>query len=246
MINFKAKSETEADIFIYGDIGESFWNEDTVTAKKFAMDLKAIGNVSMLNIFINSGGGNVFDAQAIYSMLKRHNANKTVYIDGLAASAASVIAMAGDKIMMPKNAMMMIHCASACVCGNSMEIHKMGDTLTQVDISICEVYEAKTMKKKEEMMSMLEAETWMTAKEAVEMGFADEMEEEKMIAASIDFNFLNFGNVKIDTKTFKNFSPDKIVIYREEPIPLEPVINILKDQGKDFFRIKNKLLGGTT
>lgn len=246
MIDVKAKADNEADILIYGDIGESFWSEDTVTAKKFAKDLKAVGNVSKINLFINSGGGNIFEAQAIFSMLKRFNAYKTVYIDGLAASAASVIAMAGDKITMPANAMIMIHKAWAAQGGNADDMRKLADTLDQVDSSIAETYQAKTGKAKDEIMELLSAETWMTAADAIEMGFADEMQAEVKIAASLEGSFLMFGNQKFDTATFKNFKPDIIETYREptkvKPVAIaEPEPKGLNEQSKKFHELRLKI-----
>jgi ATP-dependent Clp protease protease subunit len=246
LIDVKAKADNEADILIYGDIGESFWSEDTVTAKKFAKDLKAVGNVSKINLFINSGGGNIFEAQAIFSMLKRFNAYKTVYIDGLAASAASVIAMAGDKITMPANAMIMIHKAWAAQGGNADDMRKLADTLDQVDSCIAETYQAKTGKAKDEIMELLSAETWLTAGEALSNGFVDEIEQEVKIAASIDGNLLSFGDIKVDTTTFKNFKPDTIETYREpakvEPVAIaDPEPKGLKEQSKKFHELRSKI-----
>ena len=97
-----------ADLLLYGPISESSWWGDEITPKQFADDLEALGDVSEINVRINSGGGDVFAGQAIHSMLKRHAANVTVYVDGLAASIASIIAMAGDTVVMPRGAMMMI------------------------------------------------------------------------------------------------------------------------------------------
>jgi len=204
MIEIKAKAEQEADILVYGEIGESYWSEDTVTAKKFATDLKEIGNVSKLNIFINSGGGNIFDAQAILSMLKRHNAEKTVYIDGLAASAASVIAMAGEKIIMPSNAMMMIHRAWTGTMGNIHDFERTVETLKQVDGSISGVYADKTGKDQEEILGLMDNETWMTAAEAFDMGFADEIEKESKVAASIVGSKLIVNGLTFDLANYKN------------------------------------------
>lgn len=249
MINFKAKNQKEADLYIYGDIGESFWTE-TVTAKQFVKDLKELGDVSQLNIFINSGGGNVFDGMAIYSALKRHNANKTVYIDGLAASIASVIAMAGDKILMPKNGLMMIHKASAGQYGNATEFRKLADTLDVVDGTISETYESKTEKTKDEILNLMDVETWMSADKALEDGFINEIENEKKVAASLDPEFLNFGNQKFKVKGFKNFNVT-VETYRES-LPTVPVVPIndpkngtdteIFAQDQEFRKLKEKLL----
>lgn len=214
MITFRAKAQNEADILIYGEIGESFWSEDTVTAKTFKKDLDAAGKDTKLNIYINSPGGNVFDAQAIYSQLKRHAAAKTVYIDGIAASAASLIAMAGDKIIMPKNSLMMIHRAWAHVAGNTADMLKMAETLEQIDGSMSEAYGAKSKLDREEIMAIMSAETWFTAEEAVAKGFADEIEESKQVAASLRGSLLNVNGQQFDLARFKG--PPKLAFLPDE------------------------------
>src|SRR5699024_6159571 len=120
------------DIFIYGDIESyKFVDEDT-TATSFKNDLDNLGNVSDINLYINSPGGNVFEGLAIHNMLKRHKAKVTVNVDALAASISSVIAMAGDVIRMPSNSMMMIHNALAGMVGNAEELRKMADDLERI------------------------------------------------------------------------------------------------------------------
>ena len=126
--NFKAQ-DGNGELMLYGEISSATWYGDEITPKQFKDDLDSLGDIENLNIYINSGGGDVFAGQAIYTMLKRHKAFKTVYIDGLAASIASVIAMAGDKIIMPKNAIMMIHNAWTVVAGNKDELRKMADDM---------------------------------------------------------------------------------------------------------------------
>lgn len=219
--NFKAKSKDEADIEIYSDIGESWWGE-SITAKKFKKDLEALGDVKKLNIYINSLGGSVFDGQAIYSQLKRHKAEKTVYIDGIAASIASVIALAGDKIIMPKNALFMIHRAWTFQIGNANDMRKMADDLDVVDETILNVYREKTALLRDEILELMDAETWMTADEALDYGFVDEIAPEKAIAASLNQNMLNINGVNVDISSFKKFPSDKLPIaarVRAEPEP---------------------------
>jgi len=186
----KNKANNEADIFIYSEISASkFWGDET-TPKDFKDELDGLGDVGTLNIYINSPGGDVFAGNSIYNMLKRHKAQKVVYIDGLAASIASVIAMAGDKIIMPKNSMIMIHKAWAGIMGNSADMIKMADTLKQIDVSIASAYE-RTGLSNEKIVDLMENETWMTAEEAVEYGFADEVEDAKEFAACTSRDFLN-------------------------------------------------------
>jgi ATP-dependent Clp protease, protease subunit len=209
---FKNKAQTEADLLIYGDIGDSFWNEEAVTAKQFKQDLEALGDITQLNIFINSGGGSVWEGQAIYSQLKRFKAKKTVYIDGIAASIASVIAMAGDKIIMPRNAMLMIHRAWSIAMGNAEDFRTMANTLEKVDETIMPAY-SRSMLTVDEIKEKVEAETWMTAAEALDWGFIDEIEEEKQVAASIDNGFLTYNGVKIDLSKYKN--TPKIIVAQK-------------------------------
>jgi ATP-dependent Clp protease protease subunit len=202
--NFKAKDEKTGELMLYGDISSSTWYGDEVTPKNFKDDLDALGDISTLDIYINSGGGDVFAGQAIYSMLKRHKATKNVFIDGLAASIASVIAMAGDKIYMPSNAMMMIHRAWTVGIGNANDFRKLADTMEQIDQSLIEVYKVKTGMSDSQVIELLDAETWLTAKDAIGYGFADEMQTEKQIAASLDGNILNINNVQVNFERFKN------------------------------------------
>lgn len=186
---FRAAAEPGVgDLLIYGLIGPDDgmgWLFDDVTPKQFKADLDDLGDIHELRVFINSDGGDVFAGQAIHSMLQRHPASVTVYIDGLAASIASVVAMAGDKVIMPRNAMMMVHNPWTIGVGDADKFRKLADTLDQIRESIVAAYEGKTGMKRDELMALLQAETWMTAEDAVEMGFADEIEESMQIAASM-------------------------------------------------------------
>jgi ATP-dependent Clp protease protease subunit len=188
---FLAKSTKKGELTLYGDISSASWWGDEVTPKQFKADMDALGEIDELDIYINSGGGDVFAGQAIYSILKRKNATKTVYVDGLAASIASVIAMAGDKIVIPRNAMMMIHNPYTFTAGNSEELRKMADDLDKIRESIVNTYEDKTGLEREKIIELMDNETWMTADEASGYGFCDEIGEEKQIAASIGGFFMS-------------------------------------------------------
>lgn len=214
--NFKAASKDVGELMIYGDIASASWGEDEITPKLFKEELDALGEIKFLNIYINSGGGEVFAGQAIYSMLKRHAANKTVYIDGIAASIASLIAMAGDKIIMPSNAMLMIHKCWNIAMGNSDEFRQMADRMDKVDESIVGVYVDKTGKDRKEILDLLKAETWFTAEEALAAGFADEVEKEKKLAASMNGDFLNMNGQTFDLERYQN----KPVVEEVIPDPL--------------------------
>ena len=179
--SIKAKANDTAEISIYDEIG--FWG---VSAASFAQDLKSCGNnLKQINLHIHSPGGDVFDGIAIYNLLKNHPANVTVYIDGLAASMASVIAMAGNEVIMPENAMMMIHKPWGIQGGDAEDMRKYADLLDKVENTLIPAYANKTGKTPEELAEMLSAETWLNGKECVEQGFADKLAEPLVAMASI-------------------------------------------------------------
>lgn len=189
--SMKALDNKTGEVLLYGEISDVSWWGDEVTPKQFKEDLDALGDVETIKVFINSPGGDVFAGQAIYSMLKRHKAQVHVYIDGLAASIASLIAMAGDKVVMPANAMMMIHNPWAFAVGNANDFRKLADDLDKIRDSMITAYGSRSALTTEEIKGLLDAETWLTAQECVEYGFADEVEEAKELAASIDKKFLS-------------------------------------------------------
>lgn len=213
------KNDNSARLDLYGPISSTSWWGDEITPKNFKKELDDLGDVNEISVYINSNGGDVFAGQAINSMLKRHKATVTVYIDGLAASIASVIAMAGDKIIMPANAMMMIHNPWSGMYGNAEEFRKMADDLDKIGESIIAAYKEKTGMEDAEIKAIMDAETWLTADEAVKQKFADEIEQSKQVAASLDGNFLIYNGLKMDISRFDN--PPKIASIPEkvEDIP---------------------------
>lgn len=217
--DFKAKINNAADLYLYGDISDTSWWGDEVTPKQFKADLDALGEISQLNIYINSSGGDVFAGQAIHSMLKRHNAEKVVYVDGLAASIASVIAMAGDKIIMPSNAMMMIHNPWTIAAGNAAAFRKMADDLEQIGKSVIAVYRDKSGMEDEEIIKLMDGETWLTAEDAISYGLADQIDKEKKLAASLTNGMLFFNGINVKAGKFKHLPLDKIEFHE---VPSEP------------------------
>lgn len=193
---FRALANNEGELTIYGEIADSqggwFSDGSEITPTSFKAELDALGDITTLNVYVNSPGGDVFAGQTIYSQLKRHKATVNVYVDGLAASIASVIAMAGDTIHMPANAMMMIHHPMSGVYGNAHEMRAMADTLDKVCESIQETYLAKASGlTHEDLGALLDSESWLTAQECLDLGLCDVVEEEKAIAASVrDFEIL--------------------------------------------------------
>lgn len=180
----KALADGAVELVIYGEIGE--WNGETmVTASGIAGLLKAQGDVGLINVRLNSPGGNAFEAAAIHNVLTRHPARVEVDVDGLALSAASIVAMAGDEIRMAGNALMMIHQAWALAVGTVDDLRARAEMLDRVDVSIAATYAARTGKDVDEIVELMAAETWMTAEEAVEAGFADSVTNTMAVAASL-------------------------------------------------------------
>lgn len=200
--DFKAAAvEGEGDLYIYGDIVSWKTDDGDTSAKSFKRDLDALGDISRLNLYINSPGGSVFEGVAIGSMLKRHKAYITVFIDALAASIASVIAMAGDVIRMPRNAMMMIHNPWDFVIGNAVDLRKAADDLDRIGGSMKESYLAKTGDKLKDpkLTELLDAETWLSAQECLDYGLCDVIEAANQTAASISEElFAKYRNVPKD------------------------------------------------
>ncbi len=185
------KADKTGEIYIYGDIVSYKWDDSDVTAKSFKDDLDALDDIDTLNIYINSAGGSVFQGQAIYSILKRHKAHKNVYIDGIAASIASVIAMAGDAIFMPKNAMMMIHRPWTIAIGNVDDMLAAAEALEKIGIAIKATYMERFNQGEDKLQELLDAETWLTADECLEYGLCDEVTGEKQIAAYLNSEVLS-------------------------------------------------------
>jgi ATP-dependent protease ClpP protease subunit len=184
---YKIENKTEkSEIWIYEAIGEDFWTGGGITAKNFQKELAGI-KASQIDLHINSPGGQVFDGITIFNLLKQHPANVTTYIDGLAASIASVIALAGDKVVMAENALFMIHKASGMVMGTSDDMRDFAEKLDKVNGSIAVTYMSKTKKDETEISDLMAAETWMTASEALESGFVDEIFGEADMAACAKF-----------------------------------------------------------
>lgn len=186
--DFVKASETKGEIFIYGDIvPDGYEQGEDTSAGSFRDALAAFDGMSEIDIRINSGGGDVFTAVAIYNILKRHKAKTNVYIDGLAASAASVIAMAGDTVTMPSNAMLMIHNAWTFAIGNHHDLRKSADDLERINNStVKQSYMSRNEAIEEsDITRLMDEETWLTAAQAREMGLVDSVSESVQVAASI-------------------------------------------------------------
>lgn len=167
----KNEAEEERILLLNGEISDETWFGDEVTPKLFAKELNAgTGNIT---VWINSPGGDVFAAAQIYNMLMGYKGDVMVKIDALAASAASVIAMAGTTVLMSPVGMMMIHNPMTIAIGDSKEMQKAGEMLDEVKESIMNAYEIKTGMNRTKLSHLMDAESWFNAKKAVELGFAD-------------------------------------------------------------------------
>lgn len=180
-----------SELYLEGVIASESWYDDEVSPKQFRDELDKVSGA--ITVRINSPGGDVFAGMQIYNMLKDRSGDVTVIVDALAASAASFIAMAGDKIIMNTGSMMMVHKASTIAWGNEDEMQEVIEMLRKTDDSIVSVYAARTGKSKEEIKQLLKDETWMTADEAVEMGFADEAMAGKTSLSNAVKNALSFS-----------------------------------------------------
>jgi len=191
--DIKNATEESADVFIYDVVGDSWIGTDAGT---FVKQLNAL-KTKRINLRINSPGGSVFDGMAIYNALARHSAEVTSYIDGLAASIASVIALAGKKVVIAENAMMMIHNPWSYAAGNSEELRKVADVLDQIKETIINTYATRTGLKRDEIAKMMDDETWFTAEEAIAKKLADESTTGVRAAAQFDLSI--FGYAKAPT-----------------------------------------------
>lgn len=162
---------TERTLYLNGTIAEESWYEDDVTPKLFKDEL--MSGTGDITVFINSPGGDCVAAAQIYNMLMDYKGNVTVKIDGIAASAASVIAMAGTKVLMSPVSLIMIHNPLTVAIGDSEEMKKAIDMLSEVKESIINAYELKTGLSRAKLSHMMDSETWMNAQKALELGFAD-------------------------------------------------------------------------
>lgn len=230
----KMTQEKQAQIDIDGEITSSEWRDSDTSAAGFRNDLKALGDIDVINLHINSPGGEVFEGIAIYNMLKQHKAYINVYVDGLAASIASVIAMAGDTVYMPENSMLMLHNPSTIVFGNADDLRKEADDLDKITQSVLTSYLDKAGDKLEEeqLSEILDNETWLSASEALDFGLADEVLQPNKAVACLSAKFKQFYN-NIPTQLVQ----DKTLMNDSER---QKIIN----EAKKHKEITKNILGG--
>ena len=231
----KNEKEKTAELILYGSIGsDEYW--DDISDKVFKQDIENLGDVENITLHINSPGGSVFSAVAIANTLKNHKAKVTANIDGLAASAATIITSACDTVRMPKNALFMIHNPITFAYGNNQEMQKTVEMLDKVKNSIIETYLNKTKTDKETLSELMDNETWMDAETAKEYGFVDEIVDEEVGKEFVE-NKLIINNMAFDISKFKNFRKAKGVVINNKKNTKEVKMTLeeLKNQFSDLY-----------
>ena len=215
------RNEGERTLFLNGEISDETWFGDEVTPKLFQRELSAAqGDIT---VWINSPGGDVFAAAQIYNMLMDYKGNVTVKIDGLAASAASVIAMAGTRVLMSPVAMMMIHNPMTVAIGDSEEMKKAVTMLDEVKESIMNAYEIKTGLSRSKISHLMDAESWFNAKKAVELGFADKIlfDKDEESEKEDDEEEEKLEAVMFSRQTLTNSLLSKLIPKPEKKTPID-------------------------
>lgn len=203
-LEIKNQTSDSVDLYLYAEIG--FWG---ITAADMASTLKNI-TAARINLHVNSPGGDVFDGVAIYNMLVAHSAKVHVYVDGLAASIASLISMAGDEINIASNAMLMVHNAWTIVAGDAEVLRQQADLLDQINQTLVSTYVARTGMKEAEIKALLDAETWLTADDAKAKGFATAITEAKKVAASFDLSIFDKAPAALTEPRQEEFHPASV------------------------------------
>jgi ATP-dependent Clp endopeptidase proteolytic subunit ClpP len=245
---FKASADESApaEILIYDQIGRDFWSGEGVVAKEFAQELAKIPAGRQITVGINSPGGSVHDGLAIYNLLSARRNQVTCRIDGLAASIASIIALAGSKLVMPASALLMIHDPSGMCMGTADEMREMATALEKHKEALVNVYEEKTKKPRAEIEQAMKDETWFTASDAKAFGLVDDVTAE--VAASNTFDLSQFRRVPASLKNqTKPPAPNESgattsIMNRTEMIALATALGIKIDNAATDEQLKAALL----
>lgn len=232
----QSANQNEADVFIFGEIVSFKWDDTDTTAASFQKDLKELGEVSQINLHINSPGGSVFEGIAIGNMLRQHKARVVAHVDALAASIASVIVASCDEVIMPENSMLMIHNPWTISMGNAKELRKQADDLDKIAESSVVTYLAKAGEKltEEKIKQIMDEETWMSAQEAYNYGLCDVVESANQVAASIS------------QKLFDTYQkvPEKLLDSRQENSRDQEKREKIVEHAKQNKALIGTILGG--
>ncbi len=238
--NFADNGDGSRTLFLCGSIADESWFDDDVTPKAFREELNA-GKGDVI-VWINSPGGDCVAASQIYNMLMDYPGNVTVKIDGIAASAASVVSMAGTKVLMSPTALMMIHNPLTVAIGDSAEMQKAIDMLSEVKESIINAYEIKTGLSRTKLSHLMDAETWMSAKKAIELGFADDLlfkSEEGTAVVEDSFSFSRRAVTNsLLTKINRKSAPQQPAVAAPQSVPAKPAGIPIADLEKRLSLIK--------
>lgn len=246
--NFTQISETDVELEIYGDIvnGDK-WLYDAMQmqctdAVEFKKELDALGGIRNMKVFVNSPGGDPFAALNMYSLLKRHPATVTVQIDGLAASAATIIVCAGDKVIAPAGAMMMFHNVKVGIMGyfKAGELRDLATGNDQIEKAIAEAYSAKSSLPEKELAKLLDGENWRTAKECKALGFVDEVlyEQAKDPILQNAGKFVIVNSLAVD---MSRFALNPFALPPPEPEKPNTQAEALSNQTRRFFNTRLKI-----
>lgn len=225
----KNQTKSKADLYIYSAI--SNWSDcNSLTIRD---EIDSLGDISELNIFINSPGGDVFEGIAIANFLKRKNFKKNVYIDALCASISTVIALGcGGAVYMYENSLLMIHKAWSCMSGNADDFRKIADDLEMCDKNILSTYldRINDTITEDELVEMMKNETWLDANKCLEIGFIDDIiKEDSKAVASLDSDFFNiYNNIPEKLKIEDNSKSEKIEMSDEVKRIIEEADRVLK------------------
>ena len=203
------------EIYILGTITSEKWFDEDTTPKEISGKIKELSNSSSVNIYINSPGGEVFAGMAIANMIKRINVPTYGYVEGIAASIASVILLSCDKVVVPKNAYIMIHNASGVCVGTSKDMLETVKLLDKLTNDIANIYAEKSGMKLEDVKTLMDDETWFNGEDAVSFGLADELGDEKKIAACLNGNEAIFNDISFNVEKFKTFPKEKLQLKNE-------------------------------
>lgn len=245
IFNLFKNSDKQATIIIYGEIGETFWG-DGVSEKEIAKELQEIKDVEEIVVKINSPGGNVYSGIAIYNSLKNHSAKIKVEIDGLCASIATVIAMAGDTIVMNPGTNYMIHDPMTVARGNIKNFESIIKRLEQAKNLILDIYMTKVKIPKDEVIKLMEAETYMNGTEALEKGFITEVLNDEKITNKMSSGydmaaFMNCMLVKDSKESTKNINIEEVAMNKEELKNKHPELyNEIYNEGKLEGEVKER------
>jgi len=247
-LEFKAENK-HIDIKIYGNIGRSWWDEEEKIENNVTKvsDLERLlnenKNSNTIDIFINSTGGSVFEGVAIYNILKRHKAYKRVFIDGFACSIASVIAMAGNQVIMPKSSLMMIHNAWTIAIGNAKEFRKTADDLDVINELIINAYKTKVNISDKKLRDLLDEESYLSADECLKYGLCTKVEEDEedtqnKVELALNETVKTYSNKLEQLETIKN-AIKELTANESEIVEVEPDKETLKvEDGKETETIK--------